>query len=57
VVEIFHSSYIKPMYAFIASHLKLDYRPIISNLPPLEEGSLQQNCFSVNLEEIIDHFF
>lgn len=57
MVEIFHSSYIKPMYAFIASHLKLDYRPIISNLPPLEEGSLQQNCFSVNLEEIIDHFF
>ena len=33
VVEIFHKSYIKPMYAFISMHQNLDYRPLISDDP------------------------
>lgn len=53
LIEIFHTSYIKPMYAFIAMHLKLDYRPIVSNIPIVDNCCVKENIFSVQPGEIL----
>ena len=52
VIEIFHKSYIKPMYAFISMHLNLDYRPLISDDPNANVPGLDSS-FSIDPKYIL----
>jgi capsular polysaccharide biosynthesis protein len=51
VIEIFPHDYIKPMYAFIAMHLNLDYRPIISEK---NIGFDRNSVFQISFQSIRD---